>query len=618
MRWLPPDVAVDDDAAVQPFGPFLLLDALASGGMGEVWLAAPPAPDGADDVCVLKRVRAELAENDVAVRRFIDEARLGLLLRHPCIGRTIDAGRAAGCDYLAAELVEGIDLGRLSLRVANAGQRLAPPVAMWCIASALDGLAWAHAARHPLTDMPLGVVHRDVSPNNLMASRDGLVRVIDFGLALSSVREARTELGLVLGKPGYMSPEHARGDPVGPGGDVYAAGIVLYELLTGERYYGLVPRDRQRLIAAGGVWRAAMTADVDAATGGLFSAMVAPEPAARPTAAQARDALLALIGERGGVDAATHQLGALVTAMAAPELARFDEARARARALVRPPVDDDATTLSLAASESQAVQALLKTPPPPVAKAVTLAPGQMWQASPSLVALASVLRPDDDVAGEGKTVRMRPADVAREAETVDMRLRDTRPDTPLRDVGEAPPVPAAASPPDSAGAPTGPTGATPRTTLALPASSPSQAVPRPVVAVAVLVALGAGIGIGSLASRPSASPAPAVVSTPTTTAPAPAPSSPWPSSSPAPPAPPAPPPITPEAPAPVPTARTKPTPPPPPVADSLLARLKRLATCSHPCGRLFVGLARDGVGSLTPDRRAALEALVTSCEANCR
>jgi serine/threonine-protein kinase len=577
-------------------------------------------------------VRAELAENDVAVRRFVDESRLGLLLRHPCIGRTIDAGRAAGCDYLAAELVEGIDLGQLAARVANAGERFSPPVAMWCIASALDGLAWAHAARHPLTDVPLGVVHRDVSPNNLMASRDGVVRVIDFGLALSSVREARTELGLVLGKPGYMSPEHARGDPVGPGGDVYAAGVVLYELLTGERYYGLIPRDRQRLVASGGVWRAAMTADVDAATGGLFSAMVSPEAGDRPTAAQARDALLALIAERGGVDEATRRLGELVTAMAAPELARFDDARARARVLVRPPIDDDATTLSLAASESQAVQALLRTPPPSVAKAVTLAPGQMWQASPSLLALASVMRATDDGGGEtaeGQTVGMRPVDVAREAETVDMRLRDTRPDTPLRDVTpeaapDAPPAPTKTAAPTTTGPTTASTGATPRTTLALPATSPSRPVPRPFVAVAVVVALGAGIGIGSLWSRAPATPPPAVTTTttpvlaPTTPAPTPEPP---PTTTAAPPIEPAP---TPPAPTSAPTTppppapTTRPQPRPSPAADPLLARVKRLAACSHPCGRLFDGPARDGVSTLAPDRRTALEALATNCEAKCR
>jgi len=610
--------------AVQSFGPFVLLDALASGGMGEVWLAAPPAPDGADDVCVLKRVRAELAENDVAVRRFVDEARLGLLLRHPCIGRTIDAGRASGCDYLAAELVEGIDLGQLSARVAGEGERIAPPVAMWCIASALDGLAWAHAARHPLTDTPLGVVHRDVSPNTLMASRDGVVRVIDFGLALSAVREARTELGLVLGKPGYMSPEHARGDPVGPAGDVYAAGVVLYELLTGERYYGLAPRDRQRLIAAGGVWRAPLSVDVDAATGGLFSAMVHPEASERPTAAQARDALLALIAERGGVDEATRQLGALVMTHGAAELARFDEARAQARALVRPEIEDDATTLSLAASESQAVQALLGTPPPSVARAVTLAPGQMWQASPSLLALAEVMHatgtPDDDAHGEARTVGMRPVDVAREAETIDMRLRDTRPDTPLRDV-----TPEAA--PDTIVTPamtTGPTAATPRTTLALPVTSPTRAIPRPVVALAVVVALGAGIGIGVAWSShvpPTQTVAPPTPP-PTTTVPVPPTTTPTARTTTAPPTTVPSTPTAPPMPPPTPTTTTTPprTPKTPPVAgaDPLLQRLQHLARCSHPCGRLFEAPARDGVATLPPDRRAALEALATNCEAKCR
>jgi serine/threonine-protein kinase len=510
---------------------------------------------------------------------------------------------------------------------------------MWCIASALDGLAWAHAARHPLTNVPLGIVHRDISPNNLMASRHGVVRVIDFGLALSSVREARTELGLVLGKPGYMSPEHARGDPVDPAGDVYAAGIVLYELLTGERYYGLTPRDRQRLLAAGGVWRAPLSADVDAVTNGLFSAMVHPEAGQRPTAVQARDVLLALIAERGGVDDATRDLGALVVQWGAAELARFDDARARARDLVRPPIEDDATTISLAVSESRAVQALLGSPPPNITRAAAPGPRRMRQASPSLFATTEV-RPAagslEEARGEARTIAMRLVDVGREAATIDMRLHNTRPDTPLRDVtpevapgtserettSATPSTPSPpATPPTRAASDVRP--ATPRTTLALPAVMVApRTMPRPVVALIGVVALGAGIAIGvAWSSRPAqppplplaSLPAPVPATTPTTLTMVPPPSPQTATSTAT---------DTPVT-APSTSATEAPAHPQRPVMtvpqpDALFQRVQHLAQCSHPCGRLFQAPARDGVATLSPDRRTALEQLASNCEAKCR
>ena len=378
-----------------PFGPFLLLDTLAAGGMGEVWLASPwGLPGNQEDLCIVKRVKSTLTTDDDTVRRFVDESRLGLLLRHPSVCRTLDAGRVDGSDYLAVELVEGIDVRTLVDRVGST-QRVDAEMAQWMVACALDGLAYAHQARHPLTSVPLGVVHRDVSPHNLMAAHDGVVRVIDFGLALSSVREARTEQGVVLGKLAYMSPEQARGEPVDTAADIYAAGVVLYELLTGERYWGTM--------ASGEIWRRIglgthvpdWFAAADQLAGGVLAYMVAVAPRDRLSAAEARDLLLTNLRNGGGAEAARQRLATLVQAVAAPELERMAQARALARAQAPTWHELPVSTNSLAISEVRAVEALLQARAPELAmKPVTETTLPNWRpvAADGATATARVAR----------------------------------------------------------------------------------------------------------------------------------------------------------------------------------------------------------------------------------
>lgn len=574
---------------MQPFGPFMLIDALASGGMGEVWLASPQGVHTAtDELCVLKRVKSVLADDDDAVRRFVDESRLGLLLRHPCVARTLDAGRVDGSDYLAVELVEGLDLRGLVERAAAARQPLDAHLAMWCLVGAFDGLAYAHAARHPITGAPLGVVHRDISPHNLMAARDGVVRVIDFGLALSAVREARTEQGVVMGKLAYMSPEQARGEPVDDRCDVFAAGVVLYELIAGERYWGGLPQSEIWQLVGRGTFKARLAAEVNAATGGIFSMLVAPRPSQRPSAAEARDALLALLDAGPGTDELGRRLGQLVSIVAGPELARVDKAREAARSLAPTIGEMPRTTISVALAEVRAVEALLQQPPPPVARhappTARPLPGLMVQASTALLERA----------------------------------------TPTQLVERAsPPVRPAAAP----AAPVAPVAPAAVRVVSSTAPNVAAAPPRPVRRLAgiaafgvVALAVGVGVGLGFRDGGPPASPPPMPVATPVAVPPPVAP----PVVPPPVVAPPAPPVVEPTPVEPPPSAPPPVEPAPAPVLspraaadEKLLWRMRALATCSQACAQSFKEPARRGLTGLPPSLRAQLPTLVTNCEKLC-
>jgi len=571
-------VGIADDGAVEPFGAYLLIDALDAGGMGEVWLAAPRGLSVADEVCVLKRVKSALAADDLSVTRFLDEARLGLMLRHPCIARTIDAGRVGGADYLAAELVEGIDLAKLLQRLSTRGSVVEPGVALWCVAAALDGLAAAHAAAHPLTGAPLGVVHRDVSPHNLMATRDGLVRVIDFGLAVSSVREAHTEQGVIVGKLGYLAPEQAtstRATDIDGRCDVFAAGIVLYELLTTERYWQGVERHEIPVRVALGTYRPRRLAEVDARTGGLVSAMTATSPANRPTAAQARDVLLAVLHAHGGVGPAQRTLAELITTVAGAELARFDAAKATARQTPSTvEVNASMATICLAISERRAVAALLKAQAPAVTREVSAArigPEAAFLPSASLVAMAAA-HP------QGPTVPMAKAPAATPSQPATTSLPTS---SPL-----ASPEPAPAS--------------TPR-----PASRGAVGAIGAVLGAAVVGLI--AVALNSSGDAPPSAPPPSTSAV--TAGPAPSPS-----------LPPTPPPATAPPPSTPPTATTEPpvAAPPPRTGDPLLTRLRRLARCEHACGRTFERLLAQSPDGVPADKRKAVERMAINCEQHCR
>jgi serine/threonine-protein kinase len=218
-----------------PFGRYLLLDRIAIGGMAEVYVAVRP-DDPSPRLYALKRILPTLAEDEELLGMFLDEARLLVQLDHPGVVPIHELGKHGDTYYIAMDYVAGCDLRALVERSRARGARVPVPLAAyvgWRVADALDH---AHRKRDA-RGRPLQVVHRDVSPANVLLGFDGSVRVIDFGIAQAAIRAQREDDTALRGKFGYMSPEMSRGHPVDRRSDVFALGVVLHELLTGERLF---------------------------------------------------------------------------------------------------------------------------------------------------------------------------------------------------------------------------------------------------------------------------------------------------------------------------------------------------------------------------------------------
>jgi eukaryotic-like serine/threonine-protein kinase len=218
------------------FGRYTLYDKIAAGGMGTVHLGRLEGPQGFSRIVAIKRLHPAMAGQSDLVKMFLDEARLAAHIRHPNVVPTFDTIESDDGVSIVMEYVHGESLARL-IQIANEnGERFDPPIACAIVAGLLYGL---HAA-HEATDgkgRPLRIVHRDVSPSNVLVGIDGIARVVDFGVAKASGKLYVTAEGTIMGKTAYMSPEQLSGEPVDRRCDVWAAGVVLFEVLTGRRLF---------------------------------------------------------------------------------------------------------------------------------------------------------------------------------------------------------------------------------------------------------------------------------------------------------------------------------------------------------------------------------------------
>jgi serine/threonine protein kinase len=210
-------------------GPYLLEKRIGAGGMADVFLARGP-----QGICVVKRPHKQLSANPEFVRMFLDEASILAQLNHPGIARIYDLGQFNKVYYLAMEYVPGFDLMTMSLEHERQGELMAPELCARIVSDAAIALHHAHEAQST-TGLPLNIIHRDVTPHNILLSMSGIVKLIDFGVARASTAMHRTQTGLVKGKYPYMSPEQITGQAIDRRVDVYALGLVLYELLTNVR-----------------------------------------------------------------------------------------------------------------------------------------------------------------------------------------------------------------------------------------------------------------------------------------------------------------------------------------------------------------------------------------------
>ncbi len=206
---------------------------VADGGMAEIFLATQLGREGFQKPVILKRINGAIYADPQFRNMFIDEAHISMSLAHSNIAQVLDLGASAGRYFLVLELVDGWDLGRVLHRAAVAGVRLPRELALHITAEVCRALAYAHAK----TDgsRPLGIVHRDVSPHNILLSEQGEVKLTDFGIAKAMNKREHTGVGVVKGKVAFMSPEQAQGRPIDARSDLFALGTVLYLLVTRNR-----------------------------------------------------------------------------------------------------------------------------------------------------------------------------------------------------------------------------------------------------------------------------------------------------------------------------------------------------------------------------------------------
>ncbi|HEY4120642.1 MAG TPA: serine/threonine-protein kinase [Byssovorax sp.] len=306
--------------AARILGRYVLHEEFASGGMASVHFGRLVAEAGFTRTVAIKRLHPQHARDPAFVGMLLDEARVAARVRHPNVATILDVVAEAGEVFLVMEYVHGESLAHL-LRSA-ALEKVAVPLAVGSaiVSGALRGLSAAHGATSE-TGEPLGIVHRDVSPENILVGVDGVPRVLDFGIALAHGRSQVTREGSLKGKLGYMAPELLEGAKATPLCDVYSTGVVLWETLVGRRLY--IAEHEAAVLAqvlVGDVTRPSQLAPVPRALDDVVMCAVARQPGARFPSAEAFASAL----EHAMPPAATRDVAAFVASMASKSL----EARA--------------------------------------------------------------------------------------------------------------------------------------------------------------------------------------------------------------------------------------------------------------------------------------------------
>ena len=306
-------------ATGRDIGRYVLHGEIASGGMATVYFGRLSGPVGFSRTVAIKRLHPQYARDPEFVTMFLDEARLAGRVRHPNVVPTLDVVAVEGEIFLVMEYVQGESLSRLARSVKMQGQHMPPRMVATVMSGVLHGLHAAHEAKDE-HGHPLSIVHRDVSPQNILVGTDGNARVLDFGVAKAAGRLQTTRAGVVKGKVSYMAPEQLNGGHVTRAADIYAASVVLWECLVGQRLYqgdndaSIVVRALEGRVDAPSTLVSGLPADIDA----VVLRGLARDPAQR--FASARDMALALESAFGVV--APSETGEWVEAVAGAELTK--------------------------------------------------------------------------------------------------------------------------------------------------------------------------------------------------------------------------------------------------------------------------------------------------------
>ena len=227
-----------ENASTQPlrFGQYVLLDRINVGGMAEVFKAKAFGVEGFEKIVAIKRILPTMSEDDEFIKMFVDEARITVQLHHENIVQVHELGRESGQYYIAMEYVSGRDMRQVLDAMKKQGLTIPVSTAAYIASSVAEGLDYAHH-KADANGNNLNLIHRDVSPQNILVSYDGAVKITDFGIAKAEDRASKTQAGVLKGKFAYMSPEQVRGQTIDGRSDIFAVGILLYEMVTGERLF---------------------------------------------------------------------------------------------------------------------------------------------------------------------------------------------------------------------------------------------------------------------------------------------------------------------------------------------------------------------------------------------
>ena len=220
----------------QPFGKYLLLERISVGGMAEVFKAKAFGVEGFEKIIAIKKILPSMAEDADFIQMFIDEAKICGQLNHANICQIFELGRIDDSHFIAMEYIWGKDLLQIQNRFRRSRKQMTVQMAAFIASKMCEGLDYAHRKKDA-TGKPLNIIHRDVSPQNVIVSYEGEVKVIDFGIAKAASRSSKTQAGVLKGKFGYMSPEQVGGKQLDQRADIFAIGTILYELLTSERLF---------------------------------------------------------------------------------------------------------------------------------------------------------------------------------------------------------------------------------------------------------------------------------------------------------------------------------------------------------------------------------------------
>lgn len=218
------------------FGKYTLLNRIAVGGMAEIFLARQEGLEGFEKTICIKRIRPHLSSQENFVRMFLNEAKLAAQLSHPTVVQIYDLGRINDSYFIAMEYIPGRDMSRIIPKAERAGIPFPMIYALRIASSVCEGLYYAHTKTDAYGN-PLNVVHRDITPENILVSWDGTMKIVDFGIAKANTQIEQTRAGEIKGKLSYMSPEQAMGKSLDQRSDIFSVGAVLYEWVTGYKLF---------------------------------------------------------------------------------------------------------------------------------------------------------------------------------------------------------------------------------------------------------------------------------------------------------------------------------------------------------------------------------------------